>query len=286
MLLRDYAAAYVAMRDVSAEYSKQLLWSIDRIERFIQAAPALSDLSDDLLNRWVAAMLATDLSRRTVRSQRNNILMLWRDAYSEGLVDVGPRRIRKVNCPKLIPDASPPDRLAPLLDEARKLTGRFQRSRVRRREFWLAFIMVEWETGLRLGDLLSLRREWINDAGVLTISQHKTGWPLIRPLSEECRAAINDVFPPERETIFGDALSRGHVQKQFRRLLAAIGLKGGTKRMRRSGATAAEAMRPGAAMGYLGHRTHGLAYQFYVDPRLTQQASHRPPPLDPPPRAA
>ena len=66
----------------------------------------------------------------------------------------------------------------------------------------------------------------------------------------------------------------------IQRLLAAINLRGGTKRLRRSGATAVESVQPGGAMGYLGHQTPGLSYAYYVDPRLLGNGSPAPPPLD------
>lgn len=278
MQLLDLIQRYALERDITPGYVYQLRLAAENFGRFIGHSPDTADLCDDLVNRWIVHLSDSGLSKRSVRSKRNHLLVLWRYADVCELAD-GPRRLRKVSCPKLIPDASPPDRVALLLSEAAKLTGVFRRSKVSRSAFWIAFILVVWETGLRLGDMLRLRKDHIKD-GVLSIVQSKTGWPVVRPLSPQCLAAIGATEPEKRVRIFGDALSRGAVQEGIRRLLAAINLRGGTKRLRRSGATAAENAQRGSAMSYLGHQTPGLAYQFYVDPRLLGgDGRQSPPPL-------
>jgi integrase len=278
MLLRDFIASYVSSRDISREYSKQIGWTVDRFERFLKRPALLTDLTDGTINLWLDWLIETGLARRTVRGQRTTMLCLWRAAHFDRLIDHPPSRIKKIACPRLIPSAEPPEKVAALIVESRKLTGCFQRSNVPRAEFWFAFIVFLWETGLRLGDALRVEQENII-GGVLVLTQHKTGWPLVCPLSNACLLAIEATSPGFRKRIFGDALSRGHIEKEFRKLAKAAGFSGGPKKIRKSGATAVEAATPGAAMAYLGHRTPGLAYAHYVDPRLIQKTKPSPPPL-------
>lgn len=278
MLLREFLRRYVSFRDISSDYAKQLNWTVDRLERFLGRAPHLHDLTDEAVNFWLDSLLASGLARRTIRGQRANLLLLWRAAHFDGLATAAPIRVKRISCPTLIPLAEPAEKVAELLAVARREQGQFRRSKVSRPAFWTAFILFIWESGLRLGDVLRVDQSCIVN-GVLVLSQNKTGWPLIRPLSEECLRAIEAIDPHRRKLIFGDALSRSHVFKGFRRLAKASGFRGGTKKIRKSGATAVEAACPGAAMGYLGHKTHGLAYTYYVDPRLLRSPGTSPPPL-------
>jgi hypothetical protein len=77
--------------------------------------------------------------------------------------------------------------------------------------------------------------------------------------------------------LFAGLLTRRPIQVQFAKLVRGAGLQGSTKWLRRSGATWCEVHQPGSAMAFLGHRTPGLAYKHYVDPRFVQRDKPRPP---------
>lgn len=286
MNLHQLIDRYATGRDVTPGYVQQLRLAVAKFEGFLGRSAGLADLADDPVNRWMVALLKANLARRTVRSKRGHLLVLWRFAYAESLTNVAPRKLRQVSCPKLIPEASEPQAVARLLDVVAKIPGVFRRSRVPRAAFWTALILLTWESGLRLGDLLKLQRGQISSRGVLGVIQNKTSWPLVCQLSPECMAAIAATFPPERKRIFGDALSRGRMLIEFRKIAREAGFPGGTKRIRKSGATAVERLQPGAATAYLGHQSPTVAYQFYVDPRLAQRDKRSPPRLDRPTDAA
>lgn len=286
MTLHDLIDGYARDNDISAGYTQQLHLAVTRFGKFLGRDATLDDLQDKQVNDWLAHLLKSGLSRRTVRSKRGHLLVLWRSAYVEGLVDVAPRKLRRVDCPRLIPEASEYEEAQRLLEECRQLPGVFRRSKVPRAAFWSAFVLIIWEAGLRLGDVLALRPKDITASGMLGIIQQKTGWPLITQLSPECLTEIKATFPSGRQRIFGDALSRGQIFRQFREITARAGFNGGTKRLRKSGATAVEKACKGAAPAYLGHRTPATAYAHYVDPRIATRDRPSPPPLTPPPTAA
>lgn len=73
--------------------------------------------------------------------------------------------------------------------------------------------------------------------------------------------------------------SRWSFYRHYRKLVAAAGVRGTSKWLRRSSATALERICPGSAMGHLGHKTPGLAYRHYVDPRMLQCGRPLPPEL-------
>jgi integrase len=91
---------------------------------------------------------------------------------------------------------------------------------------------------------------------------------------------VEATFPPERQRVFGDIVKRRQVLALFGRIRDMAGLKGGTRTIRKSGATAVESQQAGAAAKFLGHKSPAMAIRHYVDPRLAKlQEGCQPPPL-------
>ena len=274
-LLREY----LLERDIEPGSAKQIQTALTRFDRHLGRAATLDDFTDRQFNAWVSAMLTEGLARRTIRAYAGRVLTLWRWAFSAGHATAGPARVKKISVPDLIPVAFTADDLKRLLAEAAKLKGHFKRSKVSRPRLAIALFRAAWDSGLRTGDLGRLTRIDYCADGLGIMLQGKTGWPVTFRLSASTMAAIDATFPPERNRIFGDAISRRRLFKWVKRIVDAAGLKGGTKKIRKGGASAVERDAPGSAMRYLGHRTPGLAARFYVDPRITGEEPPQPPEL-------
>ena len=124
-----------------------------------------------------------------------------------------------------------------------------------------------------LGDLCRIK--WTDLRGeTLIVTQHKTGEPIVCRLPDECIAAMRRIESPERPRIFGSCLCRKRCMTQFVRLVQAAGLSGGSKMLRRTGATQVEIAHPGAAKAHLGHRSDGVATRHYLD--HSQLSLHKP----------
>jgi hypothetical protein len=142
---------------------------------------------------------------------------------------------------------------------------------VARRDAWRCFVMVAWDSGLRLGDLFELRSELVRGQSRFQLVQHKTGKPLLVKLRPETVQAMEATYPPIREYLFRGLFGRPKFYVRFRKLCDQAGLfcKGpglGLSRMlRRSAATAVERAAPGSAMRFLGHTSPGPTYAHYVD---------------------
>ena len=59
--------------------------------------------------------------------------------------------------------------------------------------FWRAWLLVVWDTGFRVSELHSIRRDQIDDDGKLTITLEKTGRMVTRQLSPATIKAIDDL---------------------------------------------------------------------------------------------
>lgn len=281
MTLDSLCAEYTSARDVAPSTTKWLRYVAARYSRWLGHAATTADLSDSSLNQWLAALLVEPVARRTARSYRGALVMLWRFAVEENLIDSPPRRLRLVKVDPIVPCAWTEGEVLRLLDQAKCMRGCYPCG-VGRCTFWVAIILAIWESGLRIGDLLGLRRDQVNADGVGVVVQRKTGWPITFQFSARTMSMIRELESDDRPLIFGDVLCRDWIFTVMRRLAKSAGLSGGTKKIRKSGATAVERSHPGAAMAYLGHKTPGLAYQYYVDPRLVGGAKVTPPPLEPP----
>ena len=269
-------------RDVTDKYVDQLGYSAARFSKWLGREPTLADLTTDVVNAYLRALRKDGkLVAHSIRSQRRNLLVLWHDALKEGLLTEATARVLKVKCPRPMPDSWTDDEVRKMLaavDE--KFGGVFKRSRVPRRYFWRSMILVAWDTGLRLGDLIELRTANVLGRDEFQVVQSKTGMPVFCRLKPETVKAIGKTFPPYRQRIFGDGLCRDQMLKQLRAIVKAAGVGSGSfHKIRRSSATAVELAVPGSAMQFLGHLTPDLAYRHYVDRSRVQQAKPTPPAL-------
>jgi integrase len=276
-ILIDFVRRYAIERGLSEPSAQQLRFVLNSFGKSLGRRPRLSDLVDEKVNAWVVQMQENGLAPETVRGHRIALVGIWREAVYAELVDRPPGRIRKVRIPQRLPTAWSQADLMRLLEAAGKTPGRFLFSGVRKAPFWRAWILVGYYSGLRRDDLLRLRFDDLRPDGKLFLVQHKTGTVVRCHLPPDAMEAIRATVPPKRRRLFGDGLSSDRISKEFRVIIKAAKLKGSTKRLRATGATWCEVETPGSAMAFLGHRTPGLAYRHYVDPRFLEDAKARPP---------
>lgn len=288
MSVRDLLNRYAEQRDADPSTVKWLLVILRKFELHLGREASIDDLVDSTVNEWSAAMLSAEkLARRTVHSYRRGLLILWRFAIEAGLTDKPLFRLRRIKLPKLIPRAWAQVEAERLLPQSKNLRGTYKCG-ISKASFWLALLLAIWDSGLRIGDLLRLKFSDFNAVGIGCIVQKKTGWPKPFNFSRTTMLAIEATRTDGRELVFGGIVSRKTIYKTMRRLSKAAGLSGGTKKLRKSGATAVEVNRRGGATSYLGHQDQQMAYDFYVDPTLLND-SIQPPPLrfpEEPPEAA
>ncbi|HUY91686.1 MAG TPA: phage integrase SAM-like domain-containing protein [Pirellulales bacterium] len=273
--LADRVRPYVAARSLNKGEADQYRYALNKLEKFLGRPATLADLNAPTLNEWLLSLQEGGLAPKTVKNNRGRILALWNDALDEGVIDNEPRRLRKVKIPRWIPTCWSPEEVARLLAVAQKVPGRFLKSRVVKSAFWEAFVLFEWDTALRLGDVRMVETATVRGQSTFRIVQSKTDDIVVCQLRPETLAAIEATFPPKRKRVFGSALSHQRTLKGFGQIIEAAGLSretGTTRMLRKSSATAVEALHPGAAMRHLGHRTPGLAYKHYVDPRFISEA--------------
>jgi integrase len=277
----EYIPHYALERGITRKAAMMIRYRLTHFEKHLGRVAEWSDFNDMTVNIYLATVLAAGSAPQTVRGGRNALLALWRAAFQAEIIDHEPKRVRKIKCPAKRPECWTLDELRTLLATCRKVRGAMKRDRkVRRWQFWRAYVLVGYHSGLRLGDLLALRWSNIASKGLLSVTMSKTGDRLECQLPDEALEALKPLRSNQRQLVFGDLISRGSFLEMFARIRFNAGLSGSSKWLRRSGASHVEAIRPGAATAFLGHRTPDLAVRNYIDPRISRQERPMPPSIE------
>lgn len=278
LTLKELSENYFSERDCGKGHRDGVRLVVKWFGEFLHRTATVGDLTDENVNAWLTSMVDRGLSRRTVRGRRVILLSLWRAAFEDGKVDAFPRRVKKINVPRLIPSAWTPQQVGAILKACDSVDGYFKRSKVKRSTTLRASVVAFWHSGLRLGDMMRLKWSDIGDDGSVAVVQNKTGFPHACCFPPEAMAAIAPLRGPGRTYVFRDVVSYSRLKVYFRIVVRSAGLRGGTKKLRKSGATAVEKASPGSAPKYCGHRPGSMvAYQHYVDPTLLGGNSVQPP---------
>lgn len=277
---RDFIAHHAVNNGLAPKSERGLHHRLNQFETALGRPMEWADFTDATFNTIIAAELARGVTPNTVRGMRAGVRTLWNSAWWAEILDKPPGRIRRIKLKIALPQCWTREELAKLAAQIEMLEGNLRSCpEISRKQFWRALVATAYYSGLRHGDLDALT--WQNFRGdTLYVHMGKTGDMLSARLPADCMKLLEPLRAIGLKYVFSDLLSRGEQDEVFRRLLQAAGLPGSFKWLRRSGASFLESVNPGAAKGFLGHRTHGLAYRHYVDPTIAQQDKPIPPSIE------
>lgn len=248
------ADQYLAVRIVSRHYAANVRRIADRA-----GVVSVGSLNDYIKRR------AQERSGTTVKGERVVLLSLYKWAYESHLVDDAPRGVTTVKSKKAPTKAWTVAQLKQLLDAAAKLNGKHLRSGADLGAFLRCWVLVAYETGARLGDVMAFTKDSVS-GDTLSWTQAKTGDPMVRTLTPKCQEAIAVMLAASFDgTILGWVCGRRMALRHMRTLIDSVGIGGSGKWLRRSGATHCEMERAGAGRLHLGHRSPALFEQAYAD---------------------
>jgi integrase len=262
------AERYLSERAVSRLYSH----SLRRLAR------NLGELSAPSCNRYLKQRLEV-VSSVTVSYERAMLMVLWNYAVDRGLVKSIPRGIVKIKAHR------PPTRAWTLEQCCTAVKGTFSLDEKRLRSgcpvglFLRCWLLLGYESGARRGDL------WRMTAGnfsgdTLWWTQHKTGDPLPKLLSQPCVDAVKQMLSLSTDrTVLAWAITASGGNKVMFAYLKSLNIGGSSKWLRRSSATHIEMLHPGKGRLHLGHRTMGLAERAYIDWTQVRRDIPQPPQL-------
>lgn len=280
--LRDYVAhSYTLIRDIRPDSLRQYRVTVNLFDRWNGSPVLLSDLSEQLVSAWLRDYAAT-ASPTTVRSKKVHILAIWRAASDDGLArePIG-RRIRRVKVPASIVTAWTRDEIHKLLETCKTMRG-LHRCGMPRAIWWDLAVRVAWDSGLRWGDMVSLRVDSIAASGVCTMLQSKTGKPTTFRLSPSTMEALSrslDLY--RRDLVCPWPSSNMAFTKAVRGLVVDAQVRRGTwKWIRRGSGSDVESQADGAGCRHLGN-TRRVFEQSYGDQTIIGSQHPAPRALEP-----
>ncbi len=321
--LRDYVDQYRIDHDIKRSSVQSLLAVVSKFEAYLQRTATLSDLTAHVVNSWLAS-LRDSIAVESIYGYRRLLLTLWRAAHLDELVDEYPNRVRRIKRPERVIDGWDVQQMGQLLAACDKLSGVIRGIKTGAVENWVcrdrhkwgeekgsrqtrhdgvvymqidrtayfrAFFLTLWDTGVRLGDVLSIERAWItrqpDGSGRFAMIQAKVGRRIERVLRPETLAAIEATFPPERKLLFPIWCCGENFHKALRSIVKLAGLTGTSKFIRRGSSSEVEKHNPGCGKLHLGHspKSAGLFEQSYAVQRICARTAPLPPAIVPAPVA-
>ena len=262
MTLREALTLYLEhASDLKPGTRKRLTYDVNRWER-LGGPMDVASIDKHAVKAFRAA--AAGLSPWSIEGTVSAILVMLRFLSDDGhdvSVPYAGRRLRRRKQLRHVPSVQD---LARVFEECGK--ARYPvLSHCSTGDWWRAFLVTAYTTGLRLSDLLSLEWEHVGEARWLVVAG-KTEKIQALPLLPCCTLALNRIRSP-RERIFEVPTVR-FLRRELRRMSQWAGVTTILPQaIRRTSANAYETARPGAGAMILGHALSG-ATAFYVSPSL------------------
>lgn len=245
-------------------------------------AATLRDLSDSNVCAWLAARSKV-ASKATLKRERNDLVRLWKWAAMNGWCR-GPVDIPGIKLPRKVPRAYSVDQIALCIRICSEMSGLIPGTNIPRRDWWVALLLLIFDTGVRIGAALAVdRAELCLDRSFVVLSDvtAKTDCEQMLWLRSQTCAALRRLMShslgpnrngPATGKLFPLVRSRSTVFAQFRRIRAKAGFpkeRSGFHKIRKSHATYITATcGVESAARQLGHSTTAMTWSRYVDPML------------------
>lgn len=189
---------------VSGKTIDQYGYAVRSLEKYASRPLAIGDLSDDLILSWLRSRLA-DVSPKTVKRERGDVLTIWRWAAAHGYCDTPPGDIPTIRVPHKLPVAWTVDEFERVVSTCRGLTGEMRGTGINRSAWWSSLMIFLYWSGARITAALEVRSLDVNMERRLVILRAetaKTGVEQALHLHDQAVAAIAGHYDPARELVW------------------------------------------------------------------------------------
>lgn len=211
-----------AERDLSKATREQHEISLRLLGKWLGHPAQLDDLTEPVINKWLASLADTGRMPRTVLSKKRSITTVWNYASERGMcAPYHPRRLRKIRLTEPSFDVWSTGYVAKLLSGAEQLEGKVKRS-IPASRFMKACLLVSFETGIRPSDCLRLKFSDIHET-CIHWTQSKTGQRHCGYITARTHEAVESIRKPSRDRIF--FISKSSMRHWVDKLFEASGLE-------------------------------------------------------------
>jgi len=260
------------LKSASSHTVRQFEVTIQNFYDFLEKRPTIRDLTSDNVQDAMHWMISRGRSIPTANKLRANLLALWRFEAREGRLKKWPN-VPKLIEPDRIPTAWSADQLHQLFSAIGQAPGTI--CGIPARLWWLSLHSVLWDTGERIGAVLS--STWgdvdIHGGTVIFRAQHRKFKKRDRchPLHAHTLALLRSIEFPSRNLVCPSDCHYSTLLKRYKGILRVSGLPFDRKHMlhcmRRSTASFYEAA-GGNATDLLDHSSRDITKKFYLDTRV------------------
>ena len=283
MLLREVLNRYLEARMLKPRSAEQLALAVRCLTQWLGRPATLEDLTPETLGRFLRDYL-TSHAAATTNGKRGAILTLWRWASKRESAGASSRwafaDVPSAKEPRRIPLAWTVDEIERLVATARQWPGAV--GDIPARVYWSSLFLATYDTGCRIGALLSARAvnlSLANRSLVIEPEATKTGVGVVYWLHDQTIAAIAGHYDPARELVWPWPYHRRHLWTVCRRIVDAAGLVADKRGMslfhkiRRTCISYCALVNPALAQQQAGHSDPRLTQQRYIDPRIAKRQS-------------
>jgi integrase len=229
----------------------------------------ISTVNRDTFNKFVDWLKNQPIAPETKKSRRRGMLTLLAYAYDQGWCKDPLVRTRKISVPKRTPRAWSFAQVQHLVKTIDTMQNMRPVAGVPYCDWWSSLVMAAWDTGLRLGDLLSLTRDAIDEDGNVRKLQSKTQREHFVSTNKATMEVIARFTAKKSKTLIWNLdYPRRKFFSEFQRIMIAANLKGSFKFLRRSAVTFAESQQPGAGQRLADHQDSRTTRESYIDSTL------------------
>lgn len=257
---------------------RQFRINLKRFADYLGREPTTADLTDEAIQRVMVGMVKRDgLAARTANKFRDNLLALWRFLCRRGELTRWPE-VAALTEPHRDPVAWSREQLKRLFRACSEVDGDFEG--VPASLWWHSIHSVGWDTGERIGGLLSLC--WCDadlDSRWVTIrAEGRKGRSSDKSsrLHADTARLLAAIRAPHRDLVFAWPYCESYLWTKYGKLLESAGLPNDRRHkfhcLRKSAASYFEAA-GGSAQELLGHADGRVTRQSYLDPRVVSGKS-------------
>lgn len=275
MNLVDFAHHYFASHEFGIKENSQRCYYLPAARQFVEATNcnSVAAINKSYANQFVDWLRSRPISVTTQHTRRRAFSVLWRAAYDAGECPVF-EPFRKIRVAKRSPRAWSIEDVQNLFAVTIRDSSEWAWN-MSVGTYWGSLFSAAWDTGLRLGDLLSLELDWLirdqkSGTAVVVMSASKTGKEHVVTLNAPTMQLIDQSIKehPQRKLIWPLRNARREFYRDVKKRLAVVGLEGSFRYLRRSAVTYAESISPGMGTRLAGHSDSRTTRESYIDPLL------------------